>query len=194
MNNHLGTADVTLQGEQFVCRRIVERLIVYSCFVAHTNLDTFMISLRAHSAIPCCEEKGGGWGIAKGKRAAAAGTILTPGFLEPVSSDLRFRTGPTTGHHERTVNGGSKVDGICMVGAGERRRRTRIIEICANEPPPFLPASAKWKLKVILSDLTLLSAGNRSKCTVLSALMRQSSGDGSLKDDLARQPSIRYLK
>lgn len=47
MNNHLGAADVTLWGEQFLCRRIVERLIVYSCFMAHSNLDTFMISLRA---------------------------------------------------------------------------------------------------------------------------------------------------
>ena len=48
VNNHLRTADVTLRGKQFLCRRIVERLIVYSCFMAHSNLDTFMISLRAH--------------------------------------------------------------------------------------------------------------------------------------------------
>jgi len=44
----------------------------------------------------------------------------------------------------------------------------------------IFPPSAKWKLNVTRSDLSLLSAANCSKCIVLSALMRQSSSNASL--------------
>jgi len=82
MNNHLSMADVTLQEKQFLCRRIVERLIVYSCFMAYSNLDTFMISLRAHwrqLLFPVV-----------GRGGELNGFILTPGFIESVSSVTAF--------------------------------------------------------------------------------------------------------
>lgn len=146
--------------------RIVERLIVYSCFMAHSNLDTFMISLRAHERqllFPIVKREGGG----EKKR----GFILTPGFIECVIS-ITAPARQLLLAAERQLWDSGIIGGL----AKEREGWEELFKFVQMDGIHFFfpLASAKWKLSMTYADLSLLSVGNCSKCTLLSALMRQS--------------------
>ena len=129
--------------------------------------DKFKSSLEA-APIPCCEKGGGGrsqwlyfdtWIHRICQLHYSLHRNLAAGSSEMIVSEVRCRNYPYVDKEKETEKNYSN---LCKWIAS------------------IFPPSAKWKLNVTRSDLSLLSAANGSKCRVLSALMRQSPGNASL--------------
>ena len=129
--------------------------------------DKFKSSLEA-APIPCCEKGGGGrsqwlyfdtWIHRICQLHYSLHRNPAAGSSEMIVSEVRCRNYPYVDKEKETEKNYSN---LCKWIAS------------------IFPPSAKWKLNVTRSDLSLLSAANCSKCAALSALMRQSPSNASL--------------
>lgn len=141
--------------------KICRRLIVYSCFMAHCNLNTFMISLKAHwrqRSLPseAAERKGR--------------FILTSGFISSVrfiiSLYARWLRGRPSLRHDKqqclpTLPLSSPHAHIFISHIFEWLNYS---DLCKWVVFIFLPW--KWKLKVTQRDPHLLLKLNCSECAV----------------------------
>lgn len=114
--------------------KICTRLIVYSCFMARCNLNTFMISLKAEQR--------------QRSLPSEAALFLHLDSYPPSDSSLAFMLGDgggnETGHHYRATC--NTVSFFFLLFSSLPLLSDWIIQICANELFSFFPAwSGNWK-------------------------------------------------
>lgn len=144
--------------------KIFRRLIVYSCFMAHCNLNTFMISLKSlheENARAGLRQQGESQALFLHLDSSPPSYSLLP-LCKPMEAARIFYCSRCS-----RIWAPQPLYPVCLSFSSALLFFfcLRIIQICANELRPFL-SPLGWKLKVTRRDPRLLIVPNCSKCTI----------------------------